>query len=106
MHQMLSRNLSTIFRPGIRKELSTIGLGISKSKAQVAVRCFSASSSHPQHTKVAVVGAGPAGNSVSSQLINSGVFEPSDITVFDASEVHHYQPGYTCVAGGVWDGTV
>jgi len=54
------------------------------------------------HTKVAIVGGGPSGNSVSSQLINSGFFQPEDITVFDKNTVHHYQPGYTNVGGGVW----
>ena len=41
--------------------------------------------------------------SVSAQLINSGQFRPQDITVFDPSKVHHYQPGYTNVAGGLWN---
>lgn len=24
--------------------------------------------------------------------------------MFDKSLMHHYQPGYTCIAGGVWSG--
>ena len=35
------------------------------------------------HSKVAIIGAGPAGNSVSSQLINTGAYSPEDITIFD-----------------------
>ena len=58
-----------------------------------------------KHSKVAIIGAGTAGNSVSSQLINSGVYRPEDITIFDPSRIHYYQPGYTNIAGGVWKTT-
>ena len=54
------------------------------------------------HAKVAIIGAGPAGNCVSSQLINAGHFSAKDITIFDPARMHHYQPGYTNIAGGVW----
>jgi NADPH-dependent 2,4-dienoyl-CoA reductase/sulfur reductase-like enzyme len=57
------------------------------------------------HSKVAIIGAGPAGNSVSAQLINTGLYSPSDITIFDPQHMHHYQPGYTNIAGGVWKTT-
>jgi sulfide:quinone oxidoreductase len=53
------------------------------------------------HCRVAVVGAGPAGHSVSSQLMKSNEFNHGDITIFDPSKEHHYQPGYTMVGGGV-----
>ena len=62
-----------------------------------AVRYFSS-----VHTRVAIVGGGVAGNSVSSQLVNKGAFKAEEITVFDKSTVHYYQPGFTNVAGGVW----
>ena len=54
------------------------------------------------NTKIAIVGAGCGGSSVSAQLINSGAFKAEDITIFDPEEKHHYQPGYTNVAGGIW----
>jgi NADH dehydrogenase FAD-containing subunit len=38
-------------------------------------------------------------------LINTGKFKASDITIFDPQQMHHYQPGYTNIAGGVWKTT-
>lgn len=67
--------------------------------ASYAARQFGVAS----HTRVAIVGGGAAGTNVSAQLVNSGVFRPEEITVFDASRTHHYQPGYTNIAGGVWN---
>jgi sulfide:quinone oxidoreductase len=57
------------------------------------------------HSRVAIIGAGPAGNSVSSQLINTGMYKPGEITIFDPEQMHHYQPGYINIAGGVWKST-
>jgi sulfide:quinone oxidoreductase len=48
-----------------------------------------------------VVGGGTGGCNVANQLLNTGLFEGKDITVFDPKETHHYQPAYTMVAGGV-----
>ena len=53
------------------------------------------------HTRVAVVGAGCGGQSLIAQLSRTGFVKASDITVFDPSLEHHYQPAYTMVAGGV-----
>ena len=53
------------------------------------------------NTKVAVVGAGPAGISFASQLARSGAIDSRQITVFDPKTEHHYQPAYTMVGGGV-----
>lgn len=53
------------------------------------------------HTRVAVIGGGTAGSSVANQLVNSKQFDGKDITVFEPQKTHHYQPGYTMVAGGV-----
>lgn len=53
------------------------------------------------HCKVAVIGAGAGGHSVTSQLIKSKAVAGQEITVFDAKKEHHYQPAYTMVAGGV-----
>jgi len=54
------------------------------------------------HTKVAVIGAGPAGHSLSAQLMKSDSMNRGDITVFDPSTEHHYQPSYTMVGGGMF----
>jgi eukaryotic sulfide quinone oxidoreductase len=61
-----------------------------------AKRYFSAYS-----TKVAIIGAGPAGHSISAMLSRSGKFSSGEITVFDKRLEHHYQPSYTMVGGGV-----
>lgn len=53
------------------------------------------------HTKFAIVGGGTAGMNVAGQLLSSKLAQPSDITVIEPNKVHHYQPGYTMVAGGV-----
>ena len=66
--------------------------------SQVSRRAFSAAS---QHTRIAVVGAGCGGQSLVAQLARSGKVDASEITVFDPRTHHHYQPGYTMIAGGV-----
>ena len=53
------------------------------------------------HSKIAVVGAGTAGQNVCAQLARSGKVNDYDITIFDPSADHHYQAAYTMVAGGV-----
>ena len=37
----------------------------------------------------------------SSQLANSGHFKPHEISVFEPKDMHHYQPSYTMIGGGV-----
>ena len=53
------------------------------------------------HCRVAVIGGGTAGLASSAQLAKSGCFTKEDITVFDPSSDHHYQPSYTMIGGGV-----
>eukprot|EP00484_Ammonia_sp_Unknown_P001988 CAMPEP_0197022730 /NCGR_PEP_ID=MMETSP1384-20130603/3549_1 /TAXON_ID=29189 /ORGANISM="Ammonia sp." /LENGTH=455 /DNA_ID=CAMNT_0042450821 /DNA_START=121 /DNA_END=1488 /DNA_ORIENTATION=- len=53
------------------------------------------------HTKFAIVGGGTGGMNTAAQLIESNTAHPSEITVFDPSRMHYYQPGFTMVAGGV-----
>jgi 2-polyprenyl-6-methoxyphenol hydroxylase-like FAD-dependent oxidoreductase len=40
-------------------------------------------------TKVAVIGAGAGGHSLSSQLVKAGL-SAKDVTVFDPAHEHHY----------------
>ena len=54
-----------------------------------------------KHLRVAIIGAGAGGLSVSSQLARSGKVAARDIHIFDPQTVHHYQPGYTMIGGGV-----
>lgn len=53
--------------------------------------------------KVVIIGGGSAGMAVSHQLMRSGGFAKDDIALVDASEWHHYQPGWTLVGGGLKD---
>lgn len=39
--------------------------------------------------------------SASSQLAKSGHFKPHEISVFEPKDMHHYQPSYTMIGGGV-----
>ena len=48
-----------------------------------------------------MIGAGAGGHAVSSQLARTGKFLASDITMFDPSENHYYQPSWTMIGGGV-----
>lgn len=54
-----------------------------------------------KHSKVVIIGAGTGGMVVSSQLKNQSVVSSKDITIFDPSRIHYYQPGFTKIGGGV-----
>ena len=62
-------------------------------------RAFSAVA--PQHSRVAVIGAGCGGQSLAAQLARTGKVDASEITIYDPKTLHHYQPAYTMVGGGV-----
>lgn len=70
-------------------------LKYSVSKHSKLIREFST------HVKVAIIGGGTAGVAVSAQLAASPNFTASDITVFEPSSEHNYQPSYTMIGGGV-----
>lgn len=56
------------------------------------------------HSKYLIIGAGAGGMSVSGQLVNEGlVSDPKDITIIDPANTHYYQPGFTKIAGGVYN---
>lgn len=52
-----------------------------------------------QHSKVIIIGAGTGGISTANQLTQEKNFKKSDITIFDPSSIHYYQPGFTKIAG-------
>ncbi|SFX19473.1 NAD(P)/FAD-dependent oxidoreductase [Marinospirillum alkaliphilum] len=50
---------------------------------------------------IVIVGAGAGGTAMANRLSRS--LNGARITVIDAREKHHYQPGWTLVASGAWD---
>lgn len=51
--------------------------------------------------KIVVVGGGSAGLAASHGLLRSRKFAPGDIAIVDPATLHHYQPGWTLVGGGL-----
>lgn len=49
--------------------------------------------------KIVIVGAGAAGLSMASRLVQR--LDGADITIIDGRKAHYYQPGFTLVAGGI-----
>lgn len=52
-----------------------------------------------KHSKYAVVGTGTGGLNLITHLIRSNI-PASDIRVFEPSQFHYYQPGFTMVGAG------
>jgi len=46
------------------------------------------------HTKFCIIGGGTGGLNLSSHMLRAKI-DPNDIRIFDASEKHYYQPGWT-----------
>lgn len=76
--------------------LRTSGSQISRGLATVSPAA-TASKNH----KIVVIGSGSAGIAVSHQLLRKGNFAKDDIGVIDPATLHHYQPGWTLVGGGL-----
>ena len=51
--------------------------------------------------RIVVVGSGAGGISVANRLAQA--LDGAKIVVVDRKEVHHYQPGFTLVATGIWE---
>lgn len=60
---------------------------------------FSLHKNFSQKSNIIIIGAGTGGVSLAKQLALSPNFDPNDITIFDPSKTHHYQPGWTKIAG-------
>lgn len=52
-----------------------------------------------KHSKLIIIGAGTGGVTTAKQLAYTKVYNKTDITIFDPSKLHYYQPGFTKVAG-------
>jgi NADPH-dependent 2,4-dienoyl-CoA reductase/sulfur reductase-like enzyme len=54
-----------------------------------------------KHSQIIIIGAGTGGLAVGNQLANQNIVEGKNITIFDKSLVHYYQPGWTKYGGGI-----
>jgi len=53
------------------------------------------------HSKICIVGGGTGGLNISAHLLKT--FSPSDLRIFEPSQIHHYQPAYTMIGGDIAD---
>jgi sulfide:quinone oxidoreductase len=54
----------------------------------------------PTSARIVIVGSGAGGVSLANRLART--LAGAKVTVIDRRETHHYQPGYTLVATGIW----
>ena len=69
--------------------------------AVVVERAYDHCSESTARAKIVIVGGGAAGITMSAYLAD--MLRYDDITVIDPNTDHHYQPGYTMIAGGVFE---
>lgn len=82
-----------------RQFLKLAGLGIAASSAPALLKPAEAAKIRSQ-ARIVIVGAGAGGLAAASRLSNA--LKGASITIIDGKEAHHYQPGLTLVASGVW----
>jgi sulfide:quinone oxidoreductase len=68
--------------------------------AVVAERGYDHFSESKAKAKIVIVGGGAAGITMAAYLADWLRYD--DITIIEPNEQHHYQPGYTLIAGGVF----
>jgi sulfide:quinone oxidoreductase len=68
--------------------------------AVVAERGYDYLSESKAKAKIVIVGGGAAGITLAAYLADWLRYD--DITIIEPNEKHHYQPGYTLIAGGVF----
>lgn len=69
--------------------------------AVVIERAYDFFSESTAKAKIVIVGAGAAGITMAAYL--SDMLRYDNVTLIDPSSDHHYQPGYTLIAGGVFE---
>ena len=77
-------------------KLSAFGLGA----IVVSERSYDFFSESKAKGKIVIVGGGAAGITMAAYLVDK--LRSPDITIIEPNEIHHYQPGYTMIAGGVF----
>lgn len=68
--------------------------------AVVLERAYDYFSESTARAKIVIVGGGAAGITVAAYLAD--MLRYDDITIIDPNTDHHYQPGYTLIAGGIF----
>jgi len=88
-------------RLGRRDLLRLMGLGgVAAGTGLVLPRQAAASTKVAgKGAKIVIVGAGAAGLSMASRLVQR--LDGAEITIIDGRKAHYYQPGFTLVAGGI-----
>ena len=75
-------------------KLSALGLG----GILLFERSYDFLSESKAEGKIVIVGGGAAGITMAAYLVDK--LRTPDITIIEPNEIHHYQPGYTMIAGG------
>lgn len=84
-----------------RRLLQLAGAGLLAGGAATVTTPSTAGAAVRTSAHIVIVGAGAAGLAAANRL-HSGL-EGARITLIDRKEEHWYQPGFTLVAGGVWN---
>ena len=77
-------------------KMSALGLG----GLIVTERSYDYFKESKAEAKIVIVGGGAAGITMAAYLVDK--LRNPNITIIEPNEIHHYQPGYTMIAGGVF----
>lgn len=96
------QTVSLIRMPSVMKDLSRRSVLQALAGAGAAGLLPRPAQAKPVRTAahIVIAGAGAAGISMASNLLKR--LDGARITVIDAKRQHHFQPGYTLVAAGLW----
>ncbi|KGK41496.1 hypothetical protein LH51_14340 [Nitrincola sp. A-D6] len=84
-----------------RRDLLKLGLGAAIAGPALSVAGNASANSVQSNAHIVISGAGAGGISIANRLARS--LQGARITIIDSREEHHYQPGWTLVASGVWN---
>jgi sulfide:quinone oxidoreductase len=84
-----------------RRDLIKLGLGATIAAPVLSVAGHASADSVRSNAHIVISGAGAGGISIANRLARS--LQGARITIIDSREAHHYQPGWTLIASGLWD---
>ncbi|WP_417585754.1 NAD(P)/FAD-dependent oxidoreductase [Nitrincola sp.] len=84
-----------------RRDLLKLGLGAAIAAPALSIAGNASANSVSTNAHIVISGAGAGGISMANRLARS--LQGARITIIDSREEHHYQPGWTLVASGVWN---